>query len=78
MLRAVEHEAGRKVDYVIKGRRQGDCAFSVLDISKARAVLGYAPAFNLSDMARTAWRWHAVQHEEFRGYAVSAESPGAN
>ena len=29
VLRAVEHEAGRKVDYVIKGRRQGDCAFSV-------------------------------------------------
>ena len=74
VLRAVEHESGRKVDYEIRERRQGDCAFSVLDISKARRTLGYAPAFNLTDMARTAWRWHAVQHEEFRGYAVSAES----
>ena len=74
VLRAVEHESGRKVDYAIKERRQGDCAFSVLDISKARDVLGYVPAFNLTDMARTAWRWHAVQHEEFHGYAVSAES----
>ena len=50
----------------------------VLDISKAREVLGYVPAFNLSDMARTAWRWHAVQHEEFHGYAVSAESQGGS
>ena len=33
VLRAVEHESGRKVDYAIKERRQGDCAFSVLDIS---------------------------------------------
>ena len=71
MLRAVEHEAGRKVDYVIKGRRQGDCAFSVLDIAKARAMLGYEPQFNLTDMARSAWRWHARQREQFRGYSMA-------
>lgn len=71
MLRAVNEASGREVKFELKERRQGDCAFSVLDIAKARAMLGYEPQFNLTDMARSAWRWHARQREQFRGYSMA-------
>lgn len=65
VLHAIEAASGRKVQTDFKPRRTGDCAFSVLDISKARAALGYKPIFDLDDMARSAWRWHVVHQEAF-------------
>lgn len=59
IVRAVEEVTGRKVPYVVGGRRPGDPATLVAACDKARDVLGWAPQHSsLREIVETAWRWH--------------------
>lgn len=58
VLGAVEKACGAKPKYRIEGRREGDPAVLVADISKARKVLGWNPRYGIEDIVKTACRWH--------------------
>lgn len=57
----VEKFTGRKVKYSVKGRREGDPAILVADISKARKTLDWTPKFGIDAVVRTACAWHESQ-----------------
>ena len=43
----------------------------MLDIAKARRVLGYAPQHDLHSMVKTAWHWHYHRNETFATTGLS-------
>lgn len=49
-------------------RRPGDPAILAADSTKAQAMLGWKPQYDLEVMIRTAWRWH-VTHPDGYGHA---------
>jgi UDP-glucose 4-epimerase len=49
------------VEYV--GRRAGDSHTLVANNDKARAVLGWVPQYDLSQIIRSAWDWHAKSNQ---------------
>jgi len=59
LLATIERVSGRRfpVDYV--ARRDGDSPALVADNAKARTVLGWAPAYDLTAIVETAWNWHS-------------------
>ncbi|WP_292225057.1 UDP-glucose 4-epimerase GalE [Brevundimonas sp.] len=44
-------------------RRAGDAPVLVADNAKARAVLGWRPTRDLTDIIQSAWRWHSAERE---------------
>jgi UDP-arabinose 4-epimerase len=58
VIAAVERVTGRAVPIRETGRREGDPPVLVADPSRARALLGWAPArSDLDTIMRTAWAW---------------------
>ena len=57
IVRAFEEASGRKIPYVIDGRRAGDLAESYADPSKAGQLLGWKAEKTLLDMCRDCWRY---------------------
>ena len=53
-----------EVPYEIVGRRPGDCALSVADVSKAERELGWRATRNLEDMCRDSWAYEEKQKKE--------------
>lgn len=60
VIAACEKASGKKVKYSVEGRRSGDPSISVAKVDKANKVLGWSAKFNLDDMAKTDWEWHAT------------------
>lgn len=56
-IKAFEKVTGIKLEYEIAGNREGDVVAIYADNEKARTKLGWAAAYNLDDMLKTAWRW---------------------
>ncbi len=52
-----EQVSGLSLHYEITDRRPGDVSAIYANNEKARAVLGWTPAYSLEDMMRTAWAW---------------------
>ncbi|WP_454852749.1 UDP-glucose 4-epimerase GalE [Rhizobium binxianense] len=63
LLGAIETVSNRPfpVDYV--GRREGDSHTLVANNDKARDVLGWVPQYDLSQIIRSAWDWHAKSNQ---------------
>lgn len=59
MVNAFEKTTGRKVPYVIVGRRAGDVAECYSDPTKAKELLGWEAEYNLEDMCADSWRWQS-------------------
>ncbi len=57
MIRAFETVTGKKIPYVIDGRRAGDVAVCYADVSKANRELGWKAEKTVEDAVRDAWRW---------------------
>ncbi|WP_245620118.1 UDP-glucose 4-epimerase GalE [Phenylobacterium immobile] len=58
---AIEAVAGRRLQRRIGPRRAGDPAVLVASNQKAKRLLGWSPRpLGLSEIIRTAWRWHSV------------------
>ena len=52
-------ESGVDVNYVNTKRREGDPAFLVADISKAKKILNWKPKYiNIEETLKTAINWH--------------------
>jgi UDP-glucose-4-epimerase GalE len=78
IVAAIERVTGRRILTRLAARRAGDPPALVADASKARQLLGWAPAFTLDDIVATAWRWRCIQNSGHMdrplGSAVSSGS----
>ncbi|MBI4032975.1 MAG: UDP-glucose 4-epimerase GalE [Candidatus Blackburnbacteria bacterium] len=59
VIKMVEQVSGKKVQYSIGPRREGDAANLVADPTKAQKELGWKPRFSdLETIVKSAWAWH--------------------
>lgn len=68
MLSAMSKACGRKLDYKVAPRREGDVAVLYADPSFAREFLGWEATLGVDDMCADTWRW---QSGNPKGYASS-------
>jgi UDP-glucose 4-epimerase len=73
VIAAVERVSGKPVPVRESARRAGDPPELVADASRAEAVLGWKPRYDLDAIVRTAWNWHAA-----RAQPVSVGSKGSS
>lgn len=57
VIKSFEHVSGKKLNYKIVGRREGDVISAYADTSKANIDLGWKAALTLDDAMRSAWKW---------------------
>jgi UDP-glucose 4-epimerase len=56
-IQAFETVSGRKLDYELAPRREGDVIAVFANNDKARDLLNWNPEFNLEEIMDTAWKW---------------------
>ena len=59
LLATIERVSGRRFPVEHVERRDGDSPALVADNAKAKAVLGWTPAYDLAAIVETAWNWHS-------------------
>lgn len=57
VIQSFERATGKKVDYEIKGRRQGDITQIWADTTKATRLLGWQARRDIDEMTLSAWKW---------------------
>ena len=57
IVRAFEKASGKKVPYVIDGRRPGDIAECYADPTLAEKEMGFKCRYGLDEMCADSWRW---------------------
>lgn len=57
MIKAFEKESGRKLNYKVAKRREGDVEAIYSDSSAAANILKWKPSYTLDEMMSTAWKW---------------------
>jgi len=68
VIAAVERVTGLTVPWTLAPRRPGDPAVLYASPDKARAELGWTPAYpSLDDIVRTAWTWRRTHPRGYRG-----------
>src|SRR5690606_41565868 len=60
VINACEKISGKKLNYKIVGRREGDIVSAYADTKKANEELGWKAALSLDDAMRSAWKWEQV------------------
>ncbi|ANM06315.1 UDP-glucose 4-epimerase 3 [Rhizobium phaseoli] len=63
LLGAIEEVSNRPFPVEYIGRREGDSHTLVANNDKARDVLGWVPQYDLSEIIRSAWNWHARSNQ---------------
>jgi len=63
LLGAIEEVSNRPFPVEYIGRREGDSHTLVANNDKARDVLGWVPQYDLSEIIRSAWNWHAKSNQ---------------
>ncbi|MDR9776449.1 UDP-glucose 4-epimerase GalE [Rhizobium hidalgonense] len=63
LLGAIEDVSNRPFPVEYIGRREGDSHTLVANNDKARDVLGWVPQYDLSEIIRSAWNWHAKTNQ---------------
>ena len=64
VIEELERVSGKKIEYKINPRREGDAASLMADISKAQRVLKYTPKYDLTSIINTAYEWHTHDEKE--------------
>jgi UDP-glucose 4-epimerase len=57
VINAFEKVSGKKLNYRIGPRREGDVVKTWANTDKIKNLLGWTPQFNLEDSMRDAWNW---------------------
>jgi UDP-glucose 4-epimerase len=57
VIRSFEKVSGKKLNYEIAGRREGDVIAIYADYTKAQKLLGWTPRRDLDEIMRSAWHW---------------------
>lgn len=65
IVHAFEKASGRKVPYVITGRRSGDIAECYADPSLAKKEMGFECRYGLDEMCEDSWRWQSMNPNGF-------------
>ncbi|MFT2111201.1 UDP-glucose 4-epimerase GalE [Marinomonas sp. 2405UD68-3] len=65
VVKAFEKASGKKINYVISPRREGDLAEFFADVSKASEELGWKVERSLDDMCEDAWNWQSKNPEGY-------------
>jgi UDP-glucose 4-epimerase len=63
LLSTIEQVSERPFPVEYVGRREGDSHTLVANNDKAREVLGWVPQYDLSQIIRSAWNWHARSNQ---------------
>ncbi|WET73229.1 UDP-glucose 4-epimerase GalE [Rhizobium croatiense] len=63
LLGTIERVSERPFPVEYVGRREGDSHTLVANNDKAREVLGWTPQYDLSQIIRSAWNWHAKSNQ---------------
>ncbi|KAH9498454.1 hypothetical protein Btru_007526 [Bulinus truncatus] len=66
VVKAFEKVSGKKINYKIVNRREGDVATMCADPSKAKAELNWTAKYTLEDMCRDLWNWQTKNPNGFR------------
>ena len=65
IVKNFEKAVGKKIPYVIDGRRAGDVPVCYADASKAKRLLNWSAKYSIEDMCRDSWNW---QRKNPNGY----------
>jgi len=57
VIHSFEEVSGKKLNYKIVGRREGDVISAYADTNKANTVLQWKAKLNLKDALLSAWKW---------------------
>ncbi|WP_339916780.1 UDP-glucose 4-epimerase GalE [Yeosuana marina] len=60
VINSFEKVSGKKLNYKIVGRREGDVISAYADTTKANNELGWKAQLTLDDAMRSAWKWEQV------------------
>lgn len=60
IIKVVEEVTGKKVQYKIGPKRQGDPDYLVASINRAKELLGYQPKHDIHSIVETAYKWHKL------------------
>lgn len=60
VVKAFEQACGKKINYVIEGRRPGDIAVCYSNPEKAYRELGWKALRDLNEMCEDTWRWQTL------------------
>lgn len=63
LLGTIERVSERPFPVEYVGRREGDSHTLVANNDKAREILGWTPQYDLSQIIRSAWNWHAKSNQ---------------
>lgn len=63
-IAAFEKVSGKKLNYVIGPKREGDVGAIYSDNSFTEKTLNWSPKFNLEEMMSSAWKWELEQQKE--------------
>ena len=63
VVQSFERVSGKKLNYKIVGRREGDIISAYADTTKANNELGWNAQLTLDDAMRSAWKWEQVVRE---------------
>ncbi len=62
LVHAYEGASGKKINYTIAPRREGDIAVSYADVSKIKNELGWSAKRTVEDACTDSWRWMNGDH----------------
>jgi UDP-glucose 4-epimerase len=57
VINAFEKVSGKKLNYQIVGRREGDITSAYANTDKAKTVLGWSTELSLEEALASAWKW---------------------
>ncbi|WP_166962957.1 UDP-glucose 4-epimerase GalE [Yeosuana marina] len=60
VINSFEKVSGKKLNYKIVGRREGDVISAYADTTKANNELGWKAQLTLDDAMRSAWKWEQI------------------
>jgi UDP-glucose 4-epimerase len=60
-IQAFEKISGKKLNYKIAPRREGDVEAIYSDSTKAEKLLGWKPQYTIEQMMESAWKWEQNQ-----------------
>ena len=63
VVKSFEKVSGKKLNYKIVGRREGDVISAYADTTKANDELGWKTKLSLDDAMRSAWKWEQKVRE---------------
>lgn len=63
VVKSFEKVSGKKLNYKIVGRREGDIISAYADTTKANDELGWKTKLSLDDAMRSAWKWEQKVRE---------------